>query len=271
MVRVISQGFSTPRSRHSSGEEMIERFAEMKATGTSFDDKQTLKDDLSPKPLVIDCNTDTNDSYSGQDSEDDGRCFRRDRENNNVHPYQDVTVMKKERRRERNKVSAQNYRQRRRQQSSAAHKSLESLQVHNKNLLDQVRQLEAEKHIVEEYLKSCVRVPWCPFHRASPSPHHHCTPTIPEHEPIQPIVQPISPPYPGDTTLGASCPPPEQPCCNGASNFPQLDNCRPMNMTVDNECRPVAMAPDNANNNTNTNMPQCMPGGAPSSGDSSTP
>ncbi|WAR18896.1 hypothetical protein MAR_000734 [Mya arenaria] len=237
MVRVISQGFSTPRSRHSSGEEMIERFAEMKATGTSFDDKQTLKDDLSPKPLVIDCNTDTNDSYSGQDSEDDGRCFRRDRENNNVHPYQ----------------------------------SLESLQVHNKNLLDQVRQLEAEKHIVEEYLKSCVRVPWCPFHRASPSPHHHCTPTIPEHEPIQPIVQPISPPYPGDTTLGASCPPPEQPCCNGASNFPQLDNCRPMNMTVDNECRPVAMAPDNANNNTNTNMPQCMPGGAPSSGDSSTP
>lgn len=174
MVRVISQGFSTPRSRHSSGEEMIDRFAAMKALGALHDDennKLMVKEETVTKSLVIDCNTDTNDSFSGVDSEEDSRLCNRtkDLQNNNTL-HQDPVVLKRERRRERNKLSAQNYRQRRRQQNSQAQKTLESLESHHKALLEKVRHLEAEKHIVEEYLKNCVRVPWCPYHQpASPA------------------------------------------------------------------------------------------------------
>lgn len=66
--------------------------------------------------------------------------------------------------------------------------TLESLESHNKNLLEKVRQLEAEKHIVEEYLRSCVRVPWCPYHRPV-SPSCCKNPPIPEEMPIQSITQ----------------------------------------------------------------------------------
>jgi len=91
MVRVISSGFSTPRSRHSSGEEMIDRFAAMKALSAfSDDDKHDKhsKEEFTPKTLVIDCNTDTNDSFSGQESEDDTGAMKRDSENNELHSYQ---------------------------------------------------------------------------------------------------------------------------------------------------------------------------------------
>jgi hypothetical protein len=90
MVRVISQGFSTPRSRHSSGEEMIDRFAAMKALGALNDDennKQCLKNECVTKSLVMDCNTDTNDSFSGLDSDSDSRACSQagDLQNNNIH------------------------------------------------------------------------------------------------------------------------------------------------------------------------------------------
>lgn len=88
MVRVISQGFSTPRSRHSSGEEMIDRFAAMKALGALQDEESThsLKHDFVTKHLVIDCCTDTTDSFSGMESEDDNRVYNTtgDLQNNNI-------------------------------------------------------------------------------------------------------------------------------------------------------------------------------------------
>lgn len=87
-MRVISSGFSTPRSRHSSGEEMIDRFAAMKALSAFSDDDKHSKDDFTTKTLVMDCNTDTNDSFSGQDSEDETRTTKRDAENNELHAYQ---------------------------------------------------------------------------------------------------------------------------------------------------------------------------------------
>lgn len=171
MVRVISQGFSTPRSRHSSGEDMIDRFAAMKALSALDEEKHQIKENYGCKPLVIDCNTDTNDSFSGLESEEDtgASCAAKDLQNNNTL-CQDPGVMKRERRRERNKLSAQSYRQRRRQQNHAAQKTLESLEAHNKSLLEKVRQLEAEKHIVEDYLRSCVRVPWNLQKQTTPCP-----------------------------------------------------------------------------------------------------
>ena len=83
MVRVISSGFSTPRSRHSSGEEMIDRFAAMKAlSALNEDDKMYMyKESCGSGNLVIDSNTDTNDSFSGADSEEEvkiksnGKCI----------------------------------------------------------------------------------------------------------------------------------------------------------------------------------------------------
>ncbi|KAH3852868.1 putative uncharacterized protein DDB_G0271982 [Dreissena polymorpha] len=280
MVRIVSQGFSTPRSRHSSGEDMIERFAALKSSTSALsdDEKLSVREDFSPKSLVIDCNTDTNDSFSGVDSDNDSRGFSRDRENNNEQPYPEPSLVKKERRRERNKVSAQNYRQRRRQQVSAAQKTLETLEVRNKNLLDTVRQLEAEKHIVEEYLKNCVRMPWCPFHQTGSVPSSlRSTPTIPEdpsdltyttgsstgiinstESTIVPTgssdIRPTqSPPRNGATPISLTA-----PCCGGACNHPQqaaLDNCRPMAM---------ATRDDNDNNNNefngNRNVPVFMQG-----------
>ena len=77
MVRVISSGFSTPRSRHSSGEEMIDRFAALKAISAlnelqskQFDENSN---EIRERTLVIDIETDTNDSFSGLDSEEDRR------------------------------------------------------------------------------------------------------------------------------------------------------------------------------------------------------
>lgn len=131
--------------------------------------------------------------------------------------------------------------------------TLESLEVHNRNLLDRVRQLEAEKHIVEEYLKSCVRVPWCPFHQADgpnpPAAPHHCTPPIPEHEPIQTNGQTTE----LDTACGAvggACGGGTAQC--GATGY-ALDNCRPLDMTLDNGNRAMVMTADTVDNNGNTN------------------
>ncbi|XP_045187003.2 uncharacterized protein LOC123544914 [Mercenaria mercenaria] len=257
MVRVISQGFNTPRSRHSSGEDMIDRFAAMKALGALHDDessKQSLKTECVTTSLVIDCSTDTNDSFSGVDSEEDSRaCNRaRDIQNNNTL-HQDPVTLKKERRRERNKLSAQNYRQRRRQQSTAAQKTLESLESHHKILLEKVRHLEAEKHIVEEYLKNCVRVPWCPFHQpASPPNPNNCnniqTGPKPANPPTQPdIMNPtqICSSIPGPSSSSASFSPLPDNFRHHPEEFtPIPEGFRPLNMVVEE----------------NNNMPLCMPG-----------
>lgn len=68
---------------------MIDRFAAMKALGALHDDensKQCLKNECVTKSLVMDCNTDTNDSFSGLDSDTDSRACNRagDLQNNNT-------------------------------------------------------------------------------------------------------------------------------------------------------------------------------------------
>ena len=73
--------------------------------------------------------------------------------------------------------------------------TLEALEVQNKDLLEKVRHLEAEKHIVEEYLKSCVKIPWCPY-------HHPCKPTN-----CSPPHTNILPPKPIDGINGNLLPP----------------------------------------------------------------
>ena len=77
MVRIISSGFSTPRSRHSSGEDMIDRFAALKAISAlnELDSKHfdENSNEVRERTLVIDLETDTNDSFSGVDSEEDLR------------------------------------------------------------------------------------------------------------------------------------------------------------------------------------------------------
>lgn len=148
---------------------MIDRFAALKAISALSElDKHydENSNEIRDRTLVVALDTDTNDSFSGVDSEDD---FRGAKGATGSNANQDNVVRRKERRRERNKVSAQNYRQRRREQSTAADKTLETLEAQHKDLLEKVRHLEAEKHIVEDYLKSCVKIPWCPY-------HHPCKP-----------------------------------------------------------------------------------------------
>lgn len=169
---------------------MIDRFAAMKALSAYNENDKTChySDNLNAKPLVIDCNTDTNDSFSGLESEEDSRMHAREGKlTESGNELQDLVLVKKERRRQRNKLSAQSYRQRRREQTSTAQKTLESLEAHNKFLLEKVRHLEAEKHIVEEYLRSCVKVPCRPYL----SPCHpplgaSACPTIPETDSCSP-------------------------------------------------------------------------------------
>ncbi|KAL4238490.1 hypothetical protein ACF0H5_003198 [Mactra antiquata] len=251
MVRVISQGFSTPRSRHSSGEEMIDRFAAMKALSALNDDdnKQSSKAECASKTLMLECNTDTNDSFSGADSDSDNGAFlkAKDLQNNNVQ-CQDHATLKKERRRERNKISAQSYRQRRRLQYSAAQKTLESLESHHKVLLEKVRHLEAEKHIVEEYLKNCVRVP--PHHQGTPlpSPNQNCT-----NPNMTPNGNPCCPEVPSVSSSN---------CFTASGSQSMPDNFRhhyeeyqPLNLAS-----PLSIIVEKENNqdDDNNNMPLCM-------------
>lgn len=209
MVRVISSGFSTPRSRHSSGEDMIDRFAALKAISALNElDKHydENSNEIKDRTLVIALDTDTNDSFSGVDSEED---FKGAKRATGANANQPDIVKRKQRRRERNKVSAQNYRVRRREQSAAAEKTLETLEARHKELLEAVRHLEAEKHIVEDYLKSCVKIPWCPYHH--PCKPINCSPPnsniIPQSPPNANIV-PQSPPngniaYPSGSGSGS--------------------------------------------------------------------
>lgn len=77
---------------------MIDRFAAMKALSALSDDEKHekvdkhLKDEFVPKTLVIDCNTDTNDSFSGQESEEECRSLKRDAENNLLQPLQVTSI-----------------------------------------------------------------------------------------------------------------------------------------------------------------------------------
>ncbi|KAK3606653.1 hypothetical protein CHS0354_037541 [Potamilus streckersoni] len=188
MVRVISNSFTTPRSRHSSGEVLVDQMtAEKAVTALNCTGHRSR---FSPYPMDRDemhmemnCDTDssTNDSFSGGESDLDKRGDANLGEEALEMEMNEGEAMKekrrKMRRRERNKVSAQAYRQRRKEQNNIAQKMLDALEANHKMLLEKVRHLEAEKHIVEEYLKTCVKIPWCPHHISCPPCTSTGTPT----------------------------------------------------------------------------------------------
>lgn len=73
---------------------------------------------------------------------------------------QQKELKRKERRRERNKLSAQAYRQRRKAQTTSQEQTLLDLEKHHKELLLKVSRLEEEKRFVEDFLKKHVKIPW---------------------------------------------------------------------------------------------------------------
>lgn len=91
---------------------------------------------------------------------------------------QQKDLRRKERRRERNKLSAQAYRQRRKAQTTSQEQTLLDLEKHHKELLLKVSRLEEEKRFVEEFLKKHVKIPWhWPQHTYSypcPCPNTKC-------------------------------------------------------------------------------------------------
>ncbi|KAK6181031.1 hypothetical protein SNE40_008975 [Patella caerulea] len=73
----------------------------------------------------------------------------------------EVIQRRKERRRERNKLSAQAYRQRKREETQNQDKVVTDLEEQQKRLQEQVAKLEHEKVCVETFLRNCFHsVPW---------------------------------------------------------------------------------------------------------------
>ena len=128
--------------------------------------------------------------------------------------------------------------------------TLESLESHNKVLLEKVRHLEAEKHLVEEYLKNCVRVPWCPYHQpASPTNTNNCN-----NNNTGSVNSPPRPDITIPTQIGTSIPGPS----SSPTRFSPLpDNYR----HHPNELAPLAegFRPLSMVMEENNNMPLCMP------------
>ncbi|CAG5131317.1 unnamed protein product [Candidula unifasciata] len=152
MVRVISQNFSPPRSRHSSGETDRD-LAERASLALSVQGRKRVE---TPEFES------SSDSY--WDSELDGdQCDVAGCElagaandingNEAVEKSQDVHSKRKERRRERNKLSAQAYRQRRRSEHVKAQQTLMELEAKNKELHTIVETLEKETERVKHLLR----------------------------------------------------------------------------------------------------------------------
>ncbi|KAL5009167.1 hypothetical protein ScPMuIL_014748 [Solemya velum] len=161
MVRIISQNFLPPFQRlaNRNDVELIDHALANRAVRTV-----AVPAHQEQHPLFENCDTDTNESYcdsddqivpqgpSGEGSSGEG--------SDNYCGNTQKTEKRKERRRQRNKMSAQAYRQRRREQSSAQQKILETLEGQNKALLQKLKSLEDEKCLVEECLKKYAKLPW---------------------------------------------------------------------------------------------------------------
>lgn len=104
-----------------------------------------------------DFNSTGTSSDSGSFSDTDSLCIAEADPNVNL---KEVIEMKRQRRRERNKVSAQNYRQRRRAQNSSQNQILADLEKRHHELLEMVRNLEEQKSIIEGLIKKKAKIPW---------------------------------------------------------------------------------------------------------------
>ncbi|KAH9519015.1 hypothetical protein Btru_008914 [Bulinus truncatus] len=149
MVRVVSQNFSPPRSRHSSGDtdrDLAER------TNLALSSLGRKKCDLPEYES-------SSDSF--WDSELDGEHYdtvvSESGENNDINGNEksDVQSKRRERRRERNKLSAQAYRMRRRTQNVKEQQELMHLEAENKRLHKLVEALEKKREDARLRLRSC--------------------------------------------------------------------------------------------------------------------
>ncbi|XP_046561987.1 proto-oncogene c-Fos-like [Haliotis rubra] len=159
MVRVVCQNFQRPRSRHTSGEspysvdsDLARRAAEALTTMTAAEGRK------------FDSDTETSSDACWES--DGGTCWDAGTSDSGAEPPKDKDALlkkRKARRRERNKVSAQAYRQRRKEQTLSQQKILTQLEDHKKELLEQIEKLQKEKCQVETFLRSC-------FTRQEPAP-----------------------------------------------------------------------------------------------------
>ncbi|KAK3093035.1 hypothetical protein FSP39_010334 [Pinctada imbricata] len=114
-------------------------------------------------------------TYSSDSDEQSKLTIDEDKCLDNYDPQEKVEK-RRARRRERNKICAQAYRQRRRQQDASQKESLEDLLKRNKELLKQVKDLEEQKSIIEGLILKKAKIPWhWPYH---PTPYHPTTSTV---------------------------------------------------------------------------------------------
>lgn len=153
MVRIVSQNFSPQRSRHSSGE-----------TDKYLADRASLALGLSglgKKRLDLPECESSSDSF--WDSELDGEHHdtvysecgedNNDINGNETLKKSNAQSKRKERRRERNKISAQAYRQRRRSQNMKEQQELHDLETENKRLHQLVETLQKKTEQFKQTLR----------------------------------------------------------------------------------------------------------------------
>ncbi|GFS13652.1 hypothetical protein ElyMa_006727500 [Elysia marginata] len=169
MVRIISQNFSPQRSRHSSGETdkyLADRARS--ALGLSVYGKKRFDlpecESSSDSFWDSELDGDHHDAAYSEGGEDNN-----DINGNETLKKSNVQSKRKERRRERNKISAQAYRQRRRSQNMKEQQELLYLETENKRLHQLVDTLQKKTEQVKQSLRGhSVPMPGLPC----PSPDH---------------------------------------------------------------------------------------------------
>ncbi|KAL8592632.1 hypothetical protein ACOMHN_026562 [Nucella lapillus] len=150
MVRVISEKlFSPPRSRHSSGETVDKELAARAVEVLSSLNSRRLE--LSDCESSSDSHWDSEVDVEGDGG--DGTTSRDPSMGGERKQGTDVLRKRKERRRERNKLSAQAYRVRRKEQTVKQQTVLQSLQADNVRLKKTMQSLEDELKTVRRSLR----------------------------------------------------------------------------------------------------------------------
>ncbi|XP_076464048.1 uncharacterized protein LOC143296138 [Babylonia areolata] len=173
MVRVISEKlFSPPRSRHSSGEAVDKELAARAVEALSgLHSARRAVGELSDYESSSDSHWDSEVDVEGDGAGPSEECGG---------GANDVLQKRKERRRERNKLSAQAYRIRRREQCVKQQHVLKELQEKNSRLKDQVHSLEDQ---IDHFRRTAVV-------RPPPPPPPPPAPTSPAVNTLQTLDRP---------------------------------------------------------------------------------
>ncbi|XP_041353089.1 uncharacterized protein LOC121371341 [Gigantopelta aegis] len=158
MVRIVCPNFQRPRSRHTSGEsvssvndlDVVTRRTNPPQGGHGVDGRDLTESDCG---MSSDSFWESDGGYSV-----DGCGCKNDADDREA-----ILSCRRQRRRERNKKSAQAYRARRREQDLSQKKTLAILEDQQKELMTKLHRLEDEKSQLETYLRSNFRnktVPW---------------------------------------------------------------------------------------------------------------